>query len=130
MLLGLVGVSTVSAHGWFGGSAGASPAQIAERQAAVFQYQAGLLGINVDEMKTAWAKGKSLRDIAGERGITDEELRARTEEARKTQMQEHMKILVDSGVITQTQADERLQFMNEARTLGPCGFGKGFHGRF
>lgn len=108
--LGLLGAGTASAYGWsFLNSA--NPEEIASRQQAMFENQAKILGISADQYKTYWAEGKNLREIASELGISDEQLQTNMKNAGRQQMKTHMQALVDKGVITQAQADNRLEFM-------------------
>ena len=72
-LFGLVGVGVVSANGWFGRFSDASPEEMAQHQEIMFQNKAELLGISIDEMKDAWAEGKTLKETAEEQGITQEQ---------------------------------------------------------
>lgn len=124
--------STVFAHGLgFGMNSNATPDEIAQQQTERFQEQASLLGASVDEVKDAWAKGQTLEELANAKGITDELLQEKMQAARKTEMQAHLKTLVDKGVITQAQADQRLKVMEEriASGEGPGkGMGKGMRG--
>ena len=119
-IIGLVGAGTVSAHGWF---MGASPEEMAERQSAIFTQHAEMLGITQEQYIDGWAEGKNMMEIAEEYGITQEELQEKMQKQRKAQMQERIQAMVDNGVISQKQADQRLQFMEEN------GFRGGFGGR-
>ena len=127
LALGFVGTSVASAHGWF--MTTATPEEVVARHQTMFEQQAGLLGMTVDEFKAAWAQGKTVRDIATERGITDEALRAKMLELGKQKMKTQLQTLVDRGVITQAQADSRSAAM-ESRTAngqmkgGMRGFGR------
>lgn len=134
MALALVGAGTASAHGLFGGfgmgGANATPAQLAEAHSKMFQIQSQMLGINIDEVKQAWSEGKTFAELAQEKGISEETIKAKAKELRKTQLQEHLKSLVEQGVITQAQADSRLKFMEEKMNnleSGKIG-GKGMRG--
>ncbi len=113
LTLGLAG--TASAHGMFGMGLGAdtqlNPDQIANHQQAVFQGQANLLGVSLDVIKNGWAAGKTLGEIAKENNITPEQLQAKMKEAHLAQMKARLKVLVDKGIITQAQADARVQAM-------------------
>jgi hypothetical protein len=131
MAFAVVGISTASAHGMFGfGLNKATPEQIAQSQTDMFTQQANLLGISVDEVKSAWASGKSLNDLAKEKGITQDQLRQKMQDLRQQQMKSYLQTLVDKGVITQAQADSRLSFVqtNQSGKLGKGmrhGFGMG-----
>lgn len=123
--LGLFGAGTASAHGWFGAFSRISPDEIATRQTAMFESQAKLLGITVSELKDKWAEGKTILDIAKEKGLTEEQLQAKMKEEAKTQMRAQLQVLVDKGIIAQAQADKRLQFME--KQIGTMKKGRGFH---
>ena len=111
-LAGVTSAGLASAHG-FGMFSKATPEEIATQQTVRFEGEAKLLGIGVDEVKNAWAEGKSIKDIAKEKGITDEQLRAKIQAEASVRMKAHMQTLVDKGVITQVQADARLKFMQD-----------------
>ena len=124
--------SVVLAHGWgFGLGSNATPEEIAQQQTERFQEQASLLGATVSEVKDAWAKGQTLEELANAKGMTDEQLQEKMQAARKTEMQAHLKTLVEKGVVTQAQADQRLKVMEEHLASGEVrgmGMGKGMHG--
>jgi hypothetical protein len=123
--LGLVSVKAASAHGFFGGFGAVAPEDIAARHQTMFQEQASVLGISVDEVKSAWAEGKSMRDLAEEKGITQEQLQTKMRTLRETQMKTQLQALVDKGIITQAQADTRLTTMQQHMGNGNKGAGKG-----
>lgn len=120
--LALTGAGIASAHGFGFGINAATPQQMADGQTKMFEQQAILLGISLDDVKNAWAQGKSLESLALEKGITQEQLQTKMKELRKQQRQIELKAMVDSGVITQSQADQRLQFES---TQTPRSIGKG-----
>lgn len=99
----------------FGGGMGrnATPDQIAERHTQMFQEQANLIGASVDEVKNAWANGTSFVELAKSKGITEEALKSKMQDAHKAQMKAHLQTLVDKGVITQAQADARIATMQQ-----------------
>ncbi len=123
--LGLFGVNAAFAHGWFGVFSNENPDQVAARQQSMFDNEAQILGISVDEVKDAWAAGKTLTQIATEKGISQEQLQERMKSAREAQMKSELQILVTKGIITQAQADKRLEFMKN--NPGNQKFGRGFH---
>lgn len=110
-IAGILGANIASAHGLFGGFGNVSPDQIAVRQQSMFQNEAQILGISIDEVKNAWAEGKTLEDIMKTKGITAEQVQAKMKEFRLQQMKSQLQVFVDKGIITQAQADKRLQFM-------------------
>ena len=128
---GLLAVNVASAHGFLGGFGTLSPDEIAARQQTLFQTEAQILDISVDELKNAWAAGKTFQQIAQDKGVSQEQLQERFKAARMQHMKTQLQVLVDKGVITQAQADLRLQFMqqrmeNKAGRMGKR-FMRGFH---
>ncbi len=114
--IGFLGVNLASACGWFGGFSSLTPDQIATQQQTMFQNQAQILGISVDEVKNAWTQGKSFSQLATDKGITQEQLQTKLNDFRTQQLKTQLQSLVDKGVITKTQADQRLQFMQTKQT--------------
>lgn len=120
----LLGVNYVSAHGFYGffGGSTATPEQIASRQQTAFQNEAALLGISVDEVKNAWAEGKTLQQLAQDHGITADQLQQKLKDYSLQQIKDQLQTLVSQGVITQAQADQRLQFIqNNQNKTGKMG---------
>lgn len=126
----MLGVNIASAHGWFGPMWNESLDDIASRHQAMFQNQAQILGIGLDEIKNGWAQGKTLWEIAKDKGITQEQLQQKMKDAQMAKMKEQLKTLVDKGIITQTQADQRIQFMENKVSNAKMGKGFGFHRGF
>jgi len=114
LALTLLGANAVSAQGGWG--ADLSSEEIVKRQQTMFENQASILGVNVSEVKDAWAQGKGLKELAQEKGIREDDLKAKLQAEHKKQHEAHLKALVDAGVITQSQADQRLQFMEKKQT--------------
>jgi hypothetical protein len=127
VIAGALGASAMGGAPWL---RDASPEQAAQFQAERFEHHAELLGISVDAVKDAWAKGISVRELAAENGISEESLRAKMQAERTQRMQEHMRTLVSQGVITQAQADQHLSVMGnrepgEGRGPGGSGMHRG-----
>ena len=118
--LGLVGVSAASAAGPFSKK---SPEEKTQHQQERLAQVSEITGISVTDLQTAREEGKHLKELAEERGINLEELHAKLAEARKLKMQERLSTLVSEGTITQEQADERLQKIEERIADGE------FHGK-
>jgi len=122
-LIGILGAGAASAEGWFG---------MGGDKEVIFQKKAEFLGISADELKNAWAEGKNFNQIAEEYGIDREQLRERARELKQENMESHFQAMVDSGVITQEQANERLQTIQDKFEDGQMrkgfyhGFGKCF----
>ena len=110
--LGLMGAGAASAN-WFGlfGGSSATPEQIATRQQTIFDQEAQILGVSVDDVKNAWADGKTFQQLAQEKGITQEQLQTKMKDLRTQQIKSQLQTLVGKGVITQDQMNKRLQFI-------------------
>ncbi len=115
----LLGVATIAAAGALSASAmgmggmmgNLSADELASRHTQMFQEQATLIGATVDEVKAAWADGKSISSLAKEKGITEEQLQVKLKAEREAKMKTQLQNLVAKGVITQAQADKRLATM-------------------
>lgn len=114
-----------SAKGMFGWGSTLTPDQIASNQQNAFQREADLLGVSVDEVKTAWASGKSLQQLASEKGITQDQIRQKMLELRKQDMKNVLATLVAKGVITQAQSDQRSQLIDQMSSSSNPGKGLG-----
>src|SRR3989338_6990601 len=130
--LSLLSINFASAHGWFVGPGNLTTDQIVKRQQNMFQREADLLGISVDEVKNAWAEGKTIKQLMEEKNIDPARVQQKMKDARSQQMKTHLQALVDRGVITQAQADNRLQAMQNTiqngSKKGRMGMGMmGFH---
>ncbi len=119
---GLLGAGVASAHGLFGGISALSSDQIAARQVGIFEHEAELLGISVDEVKVGWAQGKTIKEIAADHHITADQLKINMQKVQQDQMKKQLQALVDKGVVTQQQADARLTAMQSRLAAG-----KGHH---
>lgn len=127
-LLGLAGVgaATASAHGWFGRGADIDPVTAAANQTERFAQEAEVLGISVDQVKEYWAQGKNVRDIIDELNLDETAVQERMQTERLANMKAHIQTLVDQGVITQAQADQRLEYIqNNEGKFANRGEGKG-----
>ncbi len=102
----------VQAYSGFGfGHKNIDSATAAQNFENKLSQEADLLGITVEEMKTFWSQGKSIKDIANEKGITQDQLKAKMQAQRATEQKQWLQNLVDQGKLTQAQADSRLQTM-------------------
>lgn len=132
--LGILGFNAASAHGLFSRGFGfgpaATPQEVADAQQNMFEKEAQLLGASVEEVKDAWAEGKSISQLAQEKGITVSQLQQKMKDAKIEELKAQLRTLVDKGIITQVQADKRLQFMQNmmAKTKNGKGYSRGFHG--
>lgn len=129
--IGFTSVGIASAHGFgFWGLGAINPDEMAIRHQQMFESQAKILGISVDELKNAWAEGKTIRQIIEEKKLDQNKIQERAKQLKIEQMRSHLQTLVSKGVITQAQADKRLQFMqnqqNNFGTIGYLGMKRGF----
>ena len=124
LAISMLGAGVVSANGWFGGNA--SPEEIAQKHETMFENRAEILGITAEELKQAWADGKKLCEIAEEQGLTQEELQERMREVKIERLQTHIQTLVADGKISQEQANEKMENMQEMFENGNGKIGKGF----
>lgn len=95
----------------------------------MFEDQAFVLGISVDALKAKLATGKTFKDIIGELGLTEDQIKVKFE-ALRVKHQEELKALIQaevaSGKLTQAQADERIADIAKGPGEGRMmGFGKG-----
>jgi hypothetical protein len=116
------GSESVSAKGlgWFGGFNNIDSDTFANRMQTVFQNQANILGISVEDVKNCWAQGKNINQCALDHGITQEQLQQKIKDYHLAQLKSRIQVLVDKGIITQNQADQRFQFIKEK--IGSLGF--------
>ncbi len=124
--LGLATAAPAFAHGFGGWFSQQAPEQVAASQNARFSAEAQLLGLTVDDVKAAWAKGQNIRDLAKEKGISEDDLKSRMKQAALERQKTTLQVLVSQGVITQAQADARLQFMQTQQNTKAKGHGS-FH---
>ena len=99
-IFGFVGANVASAI---------TPEQTAEKQNFMFEHKAEVFGISVEQAKEYWAEKGSMWKMTAEMGIDKAEMRERIKENREARMQEHMQAMIDDGVMTQEQVDQRLQ---------------------
>ncbi len=115
-----VGTGTALAYGGPGMGLGLGmmannfdPTTAVDRFTKQIDYQAELLGVSADEIKSYWAQGKGVQDIIKDKGINETELQTKMKAARLTEQKQFLQALVDRGVITQSQADSRLKITEE-----------------
>ncbi len=123
--LALIGGGTAYAHGMFGFGSQATPQEIATAQQDHFSQEAALLGISVDDVKNSWSQGQTLQQLAADHGINADQLKTKMQAAAQQKLKDNLQTLVTQGIITQSQADARLQFM---QTQQQTNSGKAFRG--
>jgi hypothetical protein len=107
---------------------------MAARKQQRLERGAEMLGIGVEDLQAKLDSGMTMKEIAEEAGISQEDFRAKIMEQAKLKMTERLNQLVAEGEITQEQADKRLEQMqkrieNPGNHLGQR-LGKGFRGFF
>lgn len=90
---------------------GLSPQDLAARQQAMFQQTADILGISIDDVKNGWANGETVTQIAKDHNISQQQLQQKMQAYANQQMQQELQTLVSQGVISQDQANKRMQVM-------------------
>jgi len=125
--IALLPISGVLAYGFggFWGFNNLDPDQIVQRQQMMFEREAKILGISVDELKNYWANGKTMKEIMEEKGINQEDVQKRMKEIRLQELKSYLDILVSKGVISQDQANKRYEVMQNWTENGRMGRGKG-----
>jgi len=128
-LVALLGAGVVSAKGMGGGMGlefikNSDPVVVAEHFNSNLLEKANILGISVDQMKTKWAEGKNVKEIALELGIDQNQLHEKMQLLRQEQMKNNLQNLVSQGIITQAQADSRLEFMKTKESNNKFGEGR------
>lgn len=120
LLVSVLALSFVSAHGWFGMLEDGT-----EHKGMMFEQKAALLGMSIEEMKDMWTEGKNFHEMKEESGFVKGEFKMHMKEGMEERMAEHLQSLIDQGLITQEQADQKSEFMEEG-----MGFKKGFYHGF
>lgn len=110
-ILAAIGINSAYAHGWWGGNKhfSSDSKEVAEKQVQRFQHQADMLEVGVDKVKQYWVQGMNMRDMAQDMGIDHKEMQNRMQQEKQEHRQDKIDTLVEEGVITQEQADSRLE---------------------
>ena len=87
----------------------ASQTQSGFRKMGNLDVKAKALNMTQEELQAQLQSGKTLADVLQDKNMTQEQFR----ENMETQMKAYLQDLVTQGTITQTQADARLQFMEQ-----------------
>lgn len=86
------------------------------------------LGMTADELTSALKEGKTLEQLAEEKGVDIAEVQAALQAERETEMRERIQQALDNGTITQEHADWLLEGLDKGFLGKPGGFGMGFDG--
>lgn len=104
----------LEASAFFGGGEGGMQMTSQERatlQQNMFSEHAAMLGMSVDEVKSAWAKGTNILELAKAKGISEADLQAKFKASALAKIKAELNGLVSQGIITQAQADARFEFV-------------------
>lgn len=110
----LAGAGAASAHGGMGGGMRGGFGGFEkdpDQWLARMTTEAAIIGVSVDEMKAAWAEGKTIQELALSKGLTQAQLAEKMKAAHESKQKEALQALVTKGYITQAQADARLAAM-------------------
>jgi len=140
LVLGILMVKPVEARGFGFGGLGFGRLNLedwAERMEKTFENWANFLQISLEKVKNYWAEGKTPKEMMEAENISQEDVQKRMEEKRLEELKNQLQKLVERGIITQEQADKRLEWMKkqsenraEGRFLkrGRKGFNRGGFG--
>ncbi|MFH0873344.1 MAG: helix-turn-helix domain-containing protein [Candidatus Komeilibacteria bacterium] len=124
--IGVLGANVAAAHGMFGfGMASTlTPDEIATRQQDMFQNEAQILGLTVDQVKEAWSQGKTMQQIIQDYKLDATQIQTHLKDAAIAKQKAQLQTLVDKNIITQAQADARSTVMQNRMTNGKGRMGK------
>lgn len=96
---------------------------------AEMEAVAEVLGMTTDDVSSALQSGKTLQDLADEKGVAIEDVQAAIQAVRVTEMRERITQSVADGTMTQEKADWLLEgIQNGFMGGGSGGFGRGSGG--
>ena len=93
---------------------------------AELEAAAKVLKMTSAELKSALQDGKTLQQLATEKGVKLEDVHAAIQAVHQAEMGEHIQQAVKDGTMTQAQADWMLEGLDKGYMGG--GFGKGLGG--
>mgnify|MGYP006418272721 CR=1 FL=1 len=92
------------------------------RSEEMIEHKAEILNLTAEELQAKVDEGKTFIDIAEEQGVTYTDI----QEAMNSHFEEQLQAKIDSGYLTQEQADEfREQHEEKSGMMHGMGFGKG-----
>ncbi len=86
------------------------------------------LDMTTDQLTTALQAGKTLEQVAQEKGVDFANVQAAMQKARDTEMRDRIQQALSDGTITQAHADWLLEGLDKGFLNGPGGLGLGFGG--
>lgn len=88
----------------------------------MIEHKAEILNLTAEELQAKLDEGKTFVEIAEEQGITYTDI----QEGMNSHFEENLQAKIDSGFLTQEQADEfRVQHEEKSGMMHGMGFGKG-----
>jgi hypothetical protein len=95
---------------------------------AGLEAAAGVLGMTTDELSSEFEAGKTLEDVATEKGVDLEDVQQAIQAAHKQEMLERISQAVSDGKMIQEKADWLIVGLQNGYLDGPgFGFGPGMH---
>ena len=91
-------------------------------------WAAKALDMTTDELTTALQSGKTLEQIAQEKGVDFQTVQDAIQAAHATELRARIQQALDDGTITQENADWLFEGLDKGFIGGPGGFGFGFGG--
>jgi len=85
----------------------------AQRTEKMFENWAKILGISVEKVKNYWAEGKTPKEMMEAESISKEDIQKRMQGMRLEELKNQLQKLVEKGIITQEQADKRLEWIKK-----------------
>ncbi len=92
---------------------------------AELEAVANVLGMTADDVSSALQAGKTLLDLATEKGVAIEDVQAALQAVRVTEMKDAIAQAVKDGTMTQEKADWLLEGLNKGFIGGGDGLGLG-----
>ncbi len=126
----LIGSGIVYAQGpqsWFWAQEIAEDSIVKHQE--ILEHKAQIMGISTEEMQENWQENKRFGKFAEDYGLDREEIMEKMAEARRNNLQERLKALIESGVISQEQADQRMEAMQD-ESFGGIRAHRGFNKPF
>lgn len=84
-----------------------------------FEYWSKVSGIDVNKIKNYWAQGKSFREMLALEKVDFNKVQEKVREYKLDQLKKNIQELVEKGIITQEQANQRLGTYSNRLKYGP-----------
>lgn len=93
-----------------------------------FEYWSQISGIDINKIKNYWAQGKTFREMSVLEKVDLNKVQEKNREYRLSQLRTNLQELVNKGIITQEQANQRLEFYRKKLETGYGFYGRGNFG--